>query len=606
MSKLITQFVTCPRCSGMAKEENGNICSECGSIGLGTFVKNDFLYWGYDITPAKIIVRQSRIIFNWAINILLIIIGTSGIASFLWWLKENVFSADYKIYIGTFFSFWGEKNSLILFFWIGILCLLFFYFRYQKQRRTYPLVKFRKYRPYQKMLKQIQRVPNNWKELKSFRTKLDVSKSYTPGLIKLLEKSYALAIHYKHKEFMPIHVVLTVIGEKEAKKQSVEANRVKMLLTKLNIHKGKIGPKMEEALKSIPMAKEEEIIPTINQELRRCLIEGYLQAMDNRHERVGILDLISSLTRDGRHVNKVLTELGINLIDLENAAEWQIINDHYSAKKYKLAANRSRALGIKHKLNQATDAVATPILDHFCHDLTLEVNTKFKKIFTGQEEKITEIFQAFTDKKKSVILRGPAGVGKKTIIKYIAERILDDDVPRVLMQKRILKLDLRKLQTEAPEVSLEEKLPVMILELTKDTNTILTIDNITDDLWRILSQYAGSFYLLGTTEKELSGEGMSSVRIEEPELEELLTILSSNVVEFEDKYKVSFDYSSLLTVANASLNYYTDKKEPAKAVSLLERIAKSVGVGVQKNINNTIVAKFVAQEKNVPYTQVLK
>jgi len=146
----------------------------------------------------------------------------------------------------------------------------------------------------------------------------------------------------------------------------------------------------------------------------------------------------------------------------------------------------------------------------------------------------------------------------------------------------------------------------MILELTKDTNTILTIDNITDDLWRILSQYAGSFYLLGTTEKELSGEGMSSVRIEEPELEELLTILSSNVVEFEDKYKVSFDYSSLLTVANASLNYYTDKKEPAKAVSLLERIAKSVGVGVQKNINNTIVAKFVAQEKNVPYTQVLK
>ena len=419
MPKLQTQFVTCPKCSGMAKNEKGLVCPECGGIGLGTFVKNDFLYWGYDLTPAKIIVRQSRIIFDWILNTILIAIGAGGIISFLLWIKDNAISENYKIYAGTFLSFWGDKNRLILFFWIGIFCFLFFYFRHRRKILSTPNVKFHKYRSYQRILKQTQRVPNNWRELKLFRTKLDVSRSYSKGLMKLLERAYTLAFQYKHAEFMPAHIILMAIGEQESKKQSVESSRVKVLFAKLNIHKGKIGPKIEDALKNIPK-EEKEMTPIISRELRRCLIEAYLQAMDNRHKKVGILDLISSLALNGRHSSKVFNEIGINLEDIENAAEWQIINDHYTEKKYKLAANKKQIL--KNKFNRATLAVATPVLNHFCRDLTFEAMTSFNKIFIGQEVKVDDIFQAFAEKNKSIILHGPTGVGKKGLIKCIQKK----------------------------------------------------------------------------------------------------------------------------------------------------------------------------------------
>lgn len=604
MPQLQTQFVTCPKCAGMAKNEKGLICPECGGVGLGTFIKNDFLYWGYDLTPAKIIVRQSRIIFNWAVDLILLLAGAGGMLSFLWWMKDNAISENYKIYAGTFFSFWGDKDGLILFFWIGVLCLLFFYFRYKRRIQNAPNVKFRKYRSYQRMLKQSQRVPNNWRELRLFRTKFDVSKSYSKGLVMLLERAYALALQYKHEEFMPIHIILTAIGEKEAKKQSVESSRTKMLFTKLNIHKGKIGPKMEEQLRRISAVEGREAFPAISRELRQCLVEAYLQAMDNRHKKVGILDLVSSLAINGSYSSRVFSDMGVNLEDIENAAEWQIINDHYAEKKYILAANRKHVLNSK--FNRATLAVATPVLNHFCRDLTFEVKTSFNKIFVGQEEKVDEIFKAFADKNKNIILSGAPGTGKKTIIKNIAERILEDDVPRILSQKRILVLDLKKLRDEAADVNLDDKLSVMALELIKATNTILSVENLTDDLWRIFSQYAGSLYLLATAEREIQFEGVKNIKIEEPVKDDLLRILLSNAVELEDKCKVSFDYPSILTVAAAGRNYYSNEREPARSAGLLKRIAKSAGAGMQKGIDSAVVAKFVAREKNVPYTQVLK
>ena len=615
MPKLTTQFVTCSKCAGVAKESENKVCSECGGMGLGTFIKNDFLYWGYDMTPAKIIVRQSRIIFNWTINIIILLVGIGGIGALLLWLKDNAVAENGKIYTGIFFSFWGIKNGLILFFWIGLLLLLFFYFRYIRDIKAKPLVKFHKYRSWQRMIKKNQIVPNNWRELKSFKTKIDVSKSYTKDLLTLLDEAYALAVELKHKQFLPAHVLLTAIAEPENKKESVETNRVKSLFAKLDIYKGKIGPKLENELKNLPIIDEQdnsffsqkkEISPMISTELRRCLIDAYLQAMDNKNERVEILDLINSLSQADPYLNKVLSELEVKQRDIENVAEWLIINDRYSKNKYEISANKSKIFTIKNKFDHATSAVATPVLNHFCSDLTQDVKTLWKKTFVGRAGKVEEIFSAYSNKQKAIVLVGRKGVGKMTIIKHITAQINKDDVPRVLYRKRVVKLDIKKLEKEVPDVETENKLLVMILELTKATNTILVVEDMTDNLWKIFNDYVGTFYLLATSEKDILNENVKNIKINEPVGDELLMIVASQVVELEDKYKISFNYGALTTAVESSAYFLPEQTQPTKTIELLKKIAINANEQRQNNIDSAFVAKFVAKVTGLPYTKILK
>src|SRR3989338_545901 len=109
-----TQFVTCPKCAGMAKNEKGLVCPECGGIGLGTFIKNDFLYWGYDLTPAKIIVRQSGVIFGQVVNIVSLIAGLGGVIALMVWMKNNALAEGWQIY-AEHFSVFGERETALSF-----------------------------------------------------------------------------------------------------------------------------------------------------------------------------------------------------------------------------------------------------------------------------------------------------------------------------------------------------------------------------------------------------------------------------------------------------------------------------------------------------------
>ncbi len=607
MPKLQTQFITCPKCSGLAKETADKVCPECGGIGLGTFIKNDFLYWGYDLTPAKIILRQSRIIFSWAVDVLSLLLGLGGLISLGFWIKNNAMSG-WQVHIGTFLSFWGIKDGFILFFWIGILFLLFFYFKRIKNKKNYPPVKTLKYRAWQKISRQKQVVPNNWKELRLFRTKIDVSKSYNKTLIKLLERAYALAIQFKHKEFLPAHILLAVFAESENKKESVEAKRIKTLFAKLDIFKGKIAPKIENELKNITAEQEDEkeIIPIISPALRKCLIEGYLKAMDNGRKKVDILDLAGSLVHAGEITKKIMADLDVEIENIENVAEWLIMNDQYSRKKYEIAANKSIMAKMKNKMKRATSAISTPVLNHFCKNLTQKIQLSKNDLFFGREDGLNSIFKAYENKNKAIFLTGHQGVGKKAIIYELAKKITENDVPAILSKKRILQLDLKKLYKEVPEVDIEKKLLVIMLELTKASNTILAIENLDEKMWQIIKDYAGSFFLLASTDKNIESNKIVNININEPKKEDLIMITASQAVILEEKYNIDFKYQALETAVVASACLKSDKAQPAKTIELLNEIALEVSRQRQRIIDDVAVAKFSANKTGVPYTKILK
>jgi len=155
-------------------------------------------------------------------------------------------------------------------------------------------------------------------------------------------------------------------------------------------------------------------------------------------------------------------------------------------------------------------------------------------------------------------------------------------------------------------MKMEEKLLVIILELTRATNTILVVEGIEESVWQVFDRYAGNFYLVATSDKDIASENVKNIKVDEPSGKDLLMILISGAVALEDKHRISFDYNALLTVINASRNYYAEKTQPERALLILEKIAQSAGAGYQKNVDSVAVAKFVAQEKGIPYTHILK
>ncbi|OGF20085.1 hypothetical protein A3I35_00690 [Candidatus Falkowbacteria bacterium RIFCSPLOWO2_02_FULL_45_15] len=596
-----SQFVVCPQCGGTGKI-NKLTCNNCGGISLGTFIKNDFLYWGYDLAPAKIIVRQSQLIFDYALDAIFLILGAGGILSLGWWLYQNAAAAGYQVYFGALVGFWGVKDNLILYFWLGLLLLFFSWYRFQRRKEKHPPVKLLTYRQQAWLNQQPQIIPNNWRELKSFPAKVNVASRYRYELLQLLEKAYALATQFRHPELIPAHLMLTIVSEYSENNKNIELKKASAILARLGVYRGKIGPKLEQALQKIfPVNDGPDTTPILSKELKQALIESYVQARDNGHYYIEMSDLISPLISAGRLLRETLAELGIRPEQIQHSAQWLLLNDRYARRE--IDRQKNKKANWQSKLAMTTTAVATPILNHFCLDLTRQPLTAGRPIFVDREAELGELFKAFSEGKRQIILTGENGAGKKSLINHLAEQIAADEVPACLKNRRLLRLDLNKIKNEASGIDWEKKLLVILQELTK-TNGILVVVDGPEELKIILNKYGGKFYLLAAADQKLAGA--HNIELSEPTNSALIQMLASNAVRFEHEYKVTFNYEALLVTAQAAKNYPSGEALPGKAVRLLNIVAQSYASAADRTVNADAAAKVIAGEVGVPYTKILK
>ena len=324
-----SQFITCPKCNGLGKTDQGLICNECKSISTGTFIKNDFLYWGYNLTSANIILRRAGAIFNAVSSIFGLILGISGILALIYWAIENVIINGYQIKVGTLLSFWGETNYYILAFWLGLLILLFTYFRFKRQQAKFVPVKTFKYNDWQKLNKQVQNVPNNWNELKSYKTKIDVAKSFSKESIKAIEEAYNLALNNKHQEVTPLHLFYTII-KKQNQLKNIELKKINSLFYRLEIFQGKIEPRIKDMLRAINVSNSQKIIdPVATKLLKQSFIQAYLNVFDQKQAKVEIIDLLTPLVKNEPQIKELLNSLQINEHIVDNTVFWTKINNSY-------------------------------------------------------------------------------------------------------------------------------------------------------------------------------------------------------------------------------------------------------------------------------------
>jgi ATP-dependent Clp protease ATP-binding subunit ClpC len=122
----------------------------------------------------------------------------------------------------------------------------------------------------------------------------------------------------------------------------------------------------------------------------------------------------------------------------------------------------------------------TPALDSFGRDLTELARQKKLDPVIGRETEIERAIQILSRRtKNNPVLLGEAGVGKTAIVEGFAQRVVEGDVPELLLDRRIVVLDLAMMVAGTKyRGQFEERIKAVMNEVRRAKNTILFIDEL--------------------------------------------------------------------------------------------------------------------------------
>ncbi len=246
------------------------------------------------------------------------------------------------------------------------------------------------------------------------------------------------------------------------------------------------------------------------------------------------------------------------------------------------------------------------ILQKFGRNINEEVKKGRINPVIGRDEEIRKIIQILARKtKNNVVLIGEPGVGKTAIIEGLAIRIEKDDVPLTLKNKIVYELDMGALVAGAKyRGEFEERLKAVLNKIREsEGNIILFIDEIhlivgagkadgALDAGNMLKPMLarGEIDCIGATtlneyrlyiEKDRALERrFQKVIIQEPTVEDTISILRGLKEKFEAHHGVRITDSAIVAAATLSNRYITDRYLPDKAIDLIDEASSSIRVQI--------------------------
>ncbi len=237
----------------------------------------------------------------------------------------------------------------------------------------------------------------------------------------------------------------------------------------------------------------------------------------------------------------------------------------------------------------------TPTLDKYGFDATeAALDGKLDPVI-GREKEIERIAQILSRRKKNnPILIGEPGVGKTAIVEGLAIKIRKRDVPRVLLDKRIVMLDMTSVVAGSKyRGQFEERMQSLVEELRKSPDVILFIDEIHTligagaaagslDAANILKPALarGDIQCIGATTLDEYRESIEKdgaldrrfqkVVVEATSPEDTLAILQNVKDRYEDHHNVSYTDEALKACVTLTDRYITDRFFPDKALDALD------------------------------------
>lgn len=304
------------------------------------------------------------------------------------------------------------------------------------------------------------------------------------------------------------------------------------------------------------------------------------------HSYIGTEHILLALIREGEGIAaRVLNNAGVSL----NKARQQVLQLLGSQTT---AANSQAA---------NTSTVQTPTLDGLARDLTEVAREGRLDPVIGRSKEITRVIEVLARRtKNNPVLIGEPGVGKTAIAEGLAQQIVNNEVPEILRDKRVMTLDMGTVVAGTKyRGEFEDRMKKVMEEIRQAGNVILFIDELHTligaggaegaiDASNILkpSLSRGELQCIGATtldeyrkyiEKDAALERrFQPIQVDEPTVEESIQILEGLRDRYEAHHRVKITDEALEAAAKMSSRYISDRFLPDKAIDLIDEAGSKV------------------------------
>ncbi len=607
-SQIEAAYSVCPLCQGTGEDQNGFACRECEGMGVIAKQNEDYYYWGVKPTLATISLNKLKGTVDFVLNFTAFLFGVAGVFALAWWgWNYREFLTDLN-----FLYFWTFRDPLLLVFWASLISDMFVIYRISEDLR-----KSHKIKPIGLNDKLVGNIVKDWGELEKVRLghKHKVENYYYPDAISAVEDAYLMAVKLGHPVVTVKHLFFNLLRNKKAL----------VMLFRLNINAEDLIEKLKKQIREMTWQVKGSGDPKLAPELREALIQAFFNASDLGQKRVEVVNLAYASMIMDNDIEEILYDFEIDREKALNTVKWFIINEKIveAYTHYRRMSQYKPGTG----MNRAYTAVATPILDHFGRDLTLAAKMGRLDFCVGREDEIRKAFDIIESGRNGIIFVGNPGVGKTTTIQGIAQLMVEENVPKILKDKRLIELDVARIISGGSASDAEARMIAAFDESIKSGNIILYINNIDRtigisagaeqslDLSDVISGAISRREVIclasadtknynSAIEGKALGNAFTKVEVNEPDKNKAILMISSKIGYFEAKHNVYFTYNSIEESIKLSQKFIHDKYLPAKAIDILEITAAQASREQQdKVITKEDIAKTVSSLTHIPVSQ---
>jgi len=335
----------------------------------------------------------------------------------------------------------------------------------------------------------------------------------------------------------------------------------------------------------------------LSSDVQQVLEASIAEAKKMGHHYIGTEHLLLALVQNEDYkAMEVLRKLGVTAEQIRRQTR-RVLQESQSSAAPAAGKGRGTAQARKEK---ETSKDKTPLIDQLASDLTSKAEQGLLDPVIGRQEEIERVIQILARRtKNNPALIGEPGVGKTAIIEGLAQRIVEGDVPALLLNKRVLQLDVGSLVAGTMyRGQFEERLKRVIDEL-KVSHAILFIDEVhmlvgagaagsSVDAANILKPALsrGEIQVIGATtseeyRKHIESDAalerrFQSIMVDEPSHEEALEILRGIRAKYEEHHRLTISDEAIEAAVKLSTRYVSDRFLPDKAIDLIDEASSRV------------------------------
>ena len=402
---------------------------------------------------------------------------------------------------------------------------------------------------------------------------------------------------------------------------------VKEALVRLDVDPDEFKDKLSERIKASREVGKDNSSDTssIFEKIENVVVMAIGQALLNGDNDIDPVDLFAAISlMDNREMNKLFDLFEIDPGDLEKAVIFGRFNrGGFLSRLPRSVGGFGSRRKRKRVVNRAWTSRPTPTFDLYSTDLTESARLGQVGFMIGHKDEYERMLNILSRSvKPNALLVGEPGAGMNKLVEHLAYRIIKDQVPRELFDKRLVALDLGRLLAGADQSELQARIQRVFGEIYSAGNIILAIPeihnlaktasnkeiNAADTIIPLVTN--NDFPLVGGTypkeykryiESDSSfAQAFDVIRVGEITHDEAIKVLIYEGMVIESQYRVKITFGAIKKAVELASRYFREKPLPGSAIDLVKEALARASRNKDKKVSGEDIIAVAESRVNIP------